>query len=318
MISTSWRPRTRRVLIAALILSVLIHFLGGALADYARRIPIVAHFLHQVPKAQKSDEFVATSDVIHLEKRTVPRPTRPNRPQPQPQRPSPRQPLVRPAIPALPQPKIEPDRPVARAETPRPVETARPELSHNVKKPAPAMPIVKSGGVPDASPVPHAEQAQRQAQRQPRNQLSPQQIAMLESQFAKTIQATRQDLPSAVESAKQPVGGPKRYPMNFQGIHDGLRRGQGYMDPVRAPLRLPGGYVSYVVHYIYMYPDGHIEEDVIPWPFIYPINDDPFARHDRFINMQVPPPDFRPDRPLKPQEESAYEYEQTIQQTLNK
>ena len=33
-----------------------------------------------------------------------------------------------------------------------------------------------------------------------------------------------------------------------------------------------------MTHYIYKYPDGHVEEDDIPWPFRYPNAFDPFVR----------------------------------------
>jgi hypothetical protein len=58
----------------------------------------------------------------------------------------------------------------------------------------------------------------------------------------------------------------------------------------------------YYVHYEYMYGDGHVEEGDVPWPFHYPKNDDPFARHDPRVALQGPPPDFpKPDHPLQPQ-----------------
>jgi len=35
-----------------------------------------------------------------------------------------------------------------------------------------------------------------------------------------------------------------------------------------------------------MYSNGRVEEDDIPWQFAYPVNDDPFARHDARIPLQ--------------------------------
>jgi len=324
MISTSWRPRTRRVLIAALILSVLIHLFGGALYDYGRHLLLAAHLLREPIPKQDPNAYVATSDVIHIEKRAVPRRTKPQRPAPQPHPQSLPEPQFDPNVPLLPVPKLDPEKPVAHAETPRPIETLRPELSHETKKPAPRLAEVRTGGLPDVTPEPNPETVERThpetkaakpATRKTNPLLSPRQIATLESQFEKTIQSSREDLPSVVDAVKEPVGAPKRVTMNFEGIHSDLHRGQGYMEPVNGPFRLRGGYVAYVMQYTYMYPDGHIETDVIPWTFVYPITNDPVGRHERYLDMQLPPPTFRPSaaRPLKPKEEEAYEAAQSQQ-----
>jgi len=327
MISTSWQPRTRRVLIAALILSVLIHLFGGALYDYGRHLLLAAHLLREPIPKKDPNEFVATSDVIHIEKRAVPRRTSPQRPAPQRHPQSPPEPQLDPNVPLLPVPKLDPEKPVARAETPRPIETLRPELSHETKKPAPRLVAEKTGGLPDATPPPNPETVERTnpartaakpSTRTSNPVLSPKQIASLESQFEKTIQSSREDLPSVVDAAKEPVGAPKHVTMNFEGIHSDLHRGQGIMEPVNGPFRLRGGYVAYVMRYTYMYPDGRIESDVVPWTFVYPISNDPVGRHDRYLDMQLPPPGFRPSpaRPLKPKEEEAYEAAQSQQSAI--
>jgi len=313
MISTSWRPRTRRVLIAALVLSVLIHLFGGAAYDYGRHLLLAAHLLREpVPKKNPND-FVATSDVIHIEKRAVPRRTNPQRPAPRPAAPSRAEPRIDPQLPALAVPQLDPEKPVARAETPRPLETRPPELAHETHKAAPRLAEEKTGGIPDATPEPKPETVERQAPRAQRKpterktaQFSPQQIATLESQFQKTIQSSREDLSSVVDQTKEPVGGPKHYAMNMSGIQSNLTRGQGTMRPVSA-TRLDRMHTLYVVRYEYMYPDGHIESDVIPWPFIYPVYDDPFARGDKILHFQLPPPTFHPRRPLTPQEQIFYD-----------
>lgn len=53
-------------------------------------------------------------------------------------------------------------------------------------------------------------------------------------------------------------------------------------------------------HYQYMYADGNVESDDIPWPFVYPVKADPFARGVHRIPIEAPPANFKPDRPLKP------------------
>jgi hypothetical protein len=86
--------------------------------------------------------------------------------------------------------------------------------------------------------------------------------------------------------------------MHFNGIHEGMNPGDGIISYIKRE-RI-GNIVYYYTHYEYMYGDGHVEEDDIPWPFHYAINDDPFVRGDRRIPLQPPPPDYKPDRPLKP------------------
>jgi hypothetical protein len=61
-----------------------------------------------------------------------------------------------------------------------------------------------------------------------------------------------------------------------------------------------GDTMWYYTRYTYMHADGTYEADTIPWPFHYPIGDDPFARHDKRIPLQPPPDGYKPDRPLKP------------------
>jgi ABC-type molybdate transport system substrate-binding protein len=85
---------------------------------------------------------------------------------------------------------------------------------------------------------------------------------------------------------------------SFTGLRDALAPGEGaltYNSYVRT-----GALTSYMTHYIYKYPDGHVEEDDIPWPFRYSNAFDPFVRAAPAIPMQPPPPGFVPDRPLKP------------------
>ena len=293
---------------------MLVHLFGGTLYEYGRHLLLAAHFLREpVPKKNPND-FVATSDVIHIEKRAVPRRTNPQRPAPRPAPPSRAEPRIDQQLPALAMPRLDPEKPVARAETPRPLETRPPDLSHETHKAAPRLAEEKTGGVPDATPVPKPETVERQtpqrAAAKPTErktaELSPQQIATLESQFQKTIQSSRENLSSVVDQTKEPLGGPKHYAMNMSGIQSNLTQGQGTMGPISA-TRIDRTHTLYMVRYEYMYPDGHIESDVVPWPFIYPVNDDPFARGDRQLFFQLPPPTFHPRRPLTPQEQIYYD-----------
>ncbi len=86
--------------------------------------------------------------------------------------------------------------------------------------------------------------------------------------------------------------------LGFRGLLDALTPGQGAM--TYNSYEPDGPVTKYWVHYIYRYPDGHVEEDDIPWPFYFPTGNDPFARGDSIIPLQPPPKGFKPNRPLKP------------------
>jgi len=123
----------------------------------------------------------------------------------------------------------------------------------------------------------------------------------MESKFAKTIAESRTDVATITQQVQDAPAQPKHYSMQFNGIHSDLRHGEGYIRPI-APARRVGNFVYYFTHYEYMYADGHVEQDDIPWEFMFPIRDDPFA-HGFFgqkIRLQAPPPGFRPNRQLQP------------------
>jgi hypothetical protein len=84
----------------------------------------------------------------------------------------------------------------------------------------------------------------------------------------------------------------------FTGLRNAMAPGQGAL--TYNSYEREGATVKYWVHYLYRYPDGHVEEDDIPWPFYFPVANDPFARGDPQVPLQPPPKGFKPDRPLKP------------------
>jgi hypothetical protein len=277
MISTRWRPDTRRLLIAGLILSVLLHLFGGWLWELLRRTPILTA-MTGLPPAER-DKKTAATDVITIVK-----------------------------VPPKPQPKVAPPprahfaelKPIAHAVEPRPVVHPPVELVHVVAHAPRAQPAHPSGGRPDAVPQPHAQTAERPSPHHDRSQLSADQIAKLESQFSQTIASTREDVSATVSRVQEPVAGQRHL------IADGLTPGQGYMRSIDYE-RIDRTHIKHYVHYTYMYPDGHIEEDDIPWPFFFAIRDDPFLdRRQPVMHMQLPPPSFHPTRPLTPIEQEAY------------
>jgi hypothetical protein len=281
MISTAWRPRTRRLLIIAVVLSVLVHLAGGWLWSLVRHTPIVMSMMSGDPEAKRKEREAATPELIEIEKAP---------------------PKAQPKVAPPPRSHFAELKPLAHAEIPRPAARPQPELVHLVAHAARTQPTEKGGGRPENVPQPRAAAAERPSPHHDSSHLTSDQIAKLESQFSQTIQSTHQDLASTVAQVKEPVAGQRRL------IADGLEPGQGYMRPIEGP-ELVARYVRrYYVHYTYMYPDGHIEEDDIPWPFFFSAHDDPFTRgRNSVMYMQLPPRGFRPTRQLFPKEEEAYD-----------
>jgi len=284
MITTARAPRTQQLLIAAFVLSILIHLFGGAL--WARANRLVAHIMHRLPEQQQREVEVATADVIHLERRTVPRPAQRNRNRPQPHPVA--RPMARPVPLAavVPQPAI----PHPVQATARPAPSAAPEIATHV---AHGPPLVK-----------HPQIAQRPAAGAPASQarkaqLSAAELEQLNARFAQTIAASHEDLATIQKRTEEQPVATKRYPLQFTGLQVTLQRGEGYIEPTTTGQRI-GRTVWYYTHYTYMWPDGHLEDDDIPWPFRYPVDHDLFAMRIHLIPLQLPPPGFRLTRPLKP------------------
>lgn len=274
MITTRTGPRTRRLLVAAFALSILIHIFGGAL--WAQATHAIANIMRRLPEQHQPEREVATSDAIRLEKRTVPRPTQASR----------ERPLTRP----VPRARPPAEQIAAVRPVPAPAAAAKPEIAHHAPH-APPQP---------AKPEP--AKAPKSATREPaakNSALSPGQLAQLNAQFSKTIAAAHVDLATITKrSLARPVA-VKHYRLQFAGLQANLQRGQGYIEPTTVGRRV-GATVWYFTHYTYMWPDGHIEDDDIPWPFRFPVTHDLFAQHVHLIPLQLPPAGFHLTRPLKP------------------
>lgn len=266
MISVRGRDRTRRLLFLGLVLSLLIHLVGGSLFGLLSRA-----INRTIPQGRLRAPDVTKADIIHLEKAPPP-------------------PVAR---------RRPPPPPPAPILAPRPIPAPRlvlPELFHESRR-APHMPAPSRGT--GALAEPHVVSPAAGPSAAPKRYYSDEQLAQMNATFAQTI-ATHQTL-AQVNAAMQtaPVVTTKHFEMHYNGIHEGLNPGDGIIEPTKVERR--GNTMWYYTHYIYMYGDGHVEEDDIPWPFHYPVNDDPFARGDRRIPLQPPPADYKPDRPLKPQ-----------------
>jgi hypothetical protein len=129
--------------------------------------------------------------------------------------------------------------------------------------------------------------------------LSAARLAQLNAQFSQTIAASHVDLATIQKQSEERPVAVKHYPMQFTGLQASLQRGEGYIEPTTTGQRI-GSTVWYYTHYTYMWPDGHLEDDDIPWPFHYPVQHDLFALRIHLIPLQLPAPGFKLTRPLKP------------------
>jgi hypothetical protein len=273
------RIRTWQLVALTLLLSLIVHFLGGLFAAY-----LAALFAHFVP-APKVAGPIVPPETITLDHRPPP---------PPPRVPAHVQARVKP-LPPPPPPQSTATRVLPK---PRPVE----QIAHG----APQQPRKKNELTHIVKQAPHVVALgkitgyhQETTSGEKSNQLSAAQIAALNDKFSQTISDSHTDVESVAKSVgTTPTYTMKHYTTAFSSGVSGLRAGDGTIEAISRERR--GNTMWYYTHYRYRYADGHIEEDDIPWPFHYPINDDPFARHDLRIPLQAPPDGFVPNRPLKP------------------
>ena len=245
----------------ALVLSLLVHLLGGSFYDE------LAKLFTLLPHPELASRQQSRTDTITLEK-------------PHPQ--------ATPQVVAKPKPVVKPPPP------PPPVPH---EVAHPVHAPI-APPHELEHIVIHA---PHLTRPIPSAKSPPHKYYSDVEVAQMTESWAKTIASAHQDartVTAQVAAQAPPLDPVKHYEMHYEGIHEGMNPGDGIISYIKK--QRIGDTMWYWTHYIYMYGDGHVEEDDIPWPFHYPVNDDPFARGDRRIPLQPPPKDYVPDRPLKP------------------
>lgn len=268
MISTRWRPRTARLLLAALVLSLFIHFFGYVLVRLA---------LRALPKPHAEGGRVAQRAVpepITIE-RIVVRPTPPPPPPTPAQRPS--------ATTIGSGPPHHAAASVHAAEHATPVTVYH---QHAQRSPNRIALGPRSSGAARAVP-PH-----------PSDRLTEDQIAKLETQFSKTIADSRQDVESSVSSIHEAVGGAT---LRYSAENGTMTVGSGNWR-INSSQLLDGGRIAYRLHYTFVTDDGAVEEGDIPWPFIYPRGEDPFARGEKQIAWQCPPPGFVATAQLTPRE----------------
>jgi hypothetical protein len=256
------------------MLSLMVHLAGGSLYGLLARAVIKA-----LPQfASLRAPALPKSDVITLEKAVqTPAPVAASRPHPKP--------------PAPPPPVTH----VAQQPVPTPV-TERHEISHIViHAPRQTAPSRGEG----AAEIPHEVRPAAGPRTPPHQVYSTQQMADMSDAFSKAIADSHQTVAQANAAVQSAPDTMKHVQMAFSGIHEGMNPGDGLINVISESV--DHGVKIYWTHYEYMYGDGHVEEDDIPWPFRFPPGVyDPFAHHDRRVAIQAPPAGYVPNRPLKP------------------
>jgi hypothetical protein len=258
------------------MISLMVHLAGGSLYGLFSRA--VVKVLPQLASLQSPQ--LPKSDIIRLEKA---------QPEDRPA-PAPPKPVHKPPPPPPPAPRVMPVPIVAPVE--RHHEIAHLTV-HAPRQPAPSQGVGYVEQPHVAKPAAAPPEPKRPA-------YSQEQLDSLNGQFSQAIAQSHQSLSQAnAAMASAPTVTTKHFQMSFNGIHEGMNPGDGIISVVGVPKRI-GNIVYYYTHYEYMYGDGHVEEDDIPWVFQYAVRDDPFARGDRRIPIQPPPAGYKPNRPLKP------------------
>jgi hypothetical protein len=264
MITRQEEPRRRNVFEIAIAVSIALHLLFGGVF-----FPL-AHLM-KIPEPRPTEQpLVALSDVVTIEKRTVPRP----HPLAQPRPVTPQKPPViltqkTPEIPKPPTPLEEPKKrdvpPVKRTEH-KELAATRPSHVSVADNGAPREGTTK--GTRGKSMIALAPLQPKTPSTKP-GQLTEEQLAALERQFAQTIaQARAQSNPLDVPT--EPPAGQKRYQLQMKGIYSYLKAGEGEITPTRHWTQ--GDYNYYYMNYEIEYSDGTFEQGSIPWPSRWPTN----------------------------------------------
>jgi hypothetical protein len=274
----------RRVLPAALIVSLLVHlFAGGAWVWYGHKLaPAIAKLF---PRPSPTPELVALSDAITIEKRSVPRPAvaaRAKQPR-RAQRRRPAQPRRQiaqlPALQARPVPTLAP----VPTSAPTTEPTYRPErgtIHHPRAEPTPR-PAPREAPAPEQQPP-------------SKNAFSAQQLAALDAQFSRTIAQAQRSLTDVPPQKRPPARAPdqQRYDAVMAGSPEQFLSAQGECVSIQDARR--GAYVERYLRCVITYSDGYFEQVSFPWVFRFTRRNDPFQYADGYhpFPMQPPPDGF--------------------------
>jgi hypothetical protein len=275
VLSSPERRRRRRDLLGlALLLSVLVHVTaGGIWAGFGHRIATVVAKVLPHPKetptpppldaAPVAEIVIEHNAVAHRPKRTTPKVA--------PHRPAPRTVAQAPAM-----------RP-APAPTQAPVATPAPTL-------LPAPPTVrKPQHVAVRAPRESATATPELHEKPAKNQLSPQQLAALNSQFRQAIaddQKAVTEAPPAAKGDATKTMSSRHFQLVMSGTPSEVS-GQGYCDVDQTWYQ--GNTAWHYLTCATTYSDGFTERVSIPWPVHYPKNNDAPTIPGRRFNLTDPP-----------------------------
>jgi len=254
--------------------------------------------------------LLAGSQLGHLLERVVPSPvpTRPPQdeiitissaariaPKPNPVRPAPPQRVVQ----GHPPPQPAPQRVAVHPETvAQPTYQPPPLLRHELSRPdarAPRQPPVTRTASPQPRQIAYQHAAPNPFPQRKAPQLTREQIAKMDEDFAKAIAQTR-SMVNPLKVNPDPAAAPKRYRMQMAGLFGHLRHGEGIYYPIRGWRS--GGLDYYYVAYEFTYPDGRFESGNVPWPIHFAPSGDPFVSADvgmlQRTPLPPPPPGFVP------------------------
>ena len=283
MITTSAPPRRSRIFEVALVLSLLVHLLVVLVyfGVFARIVPLI-----HVP--EKDEQPAAVSDVVRLERRTVPRPQVQARvPVPQPVRQPPRPQLaVRQAPPVV---------------VKRPVAVPKPHVERELALVAPRAPAQPKPG-PTVPAVQAPKQfSQRAAAPQSGTQSATQDLEAAQQQrYLNAIAQGKSDLEN-IPPTHQVSSAIRRLNANMLGstISD-LQHAQGIVERADPCDRCTPH--CYFVRARIIYQDGFVELVDVPWPFIFSgVRVDPIQMANGRYFVPPPPPDgYRLPHPFAP------------------
>lgn len=262
MITTS-EPRRHRIFEIALVLSFVTHLLG--LLVY---LGFLQPFMVAQRKQQK-EEFVAVSDVVRIEKRTVPREQ------------------VKRATVTPPVPEVVPRHAVVQKAQPRPKPVERREIARIAPQAPPR---------PEAAAKPVIELPSRAQAVEPRivarNQTALVDQDDMDRRARRANAAWKADLANIPPPA-QPPSTIRRRDTDIPTLSfRDLKRSEGVVDYIYKKGRY-GNLNWYIFRARITYPDGKTELVDVPWPFYFPQNNDPIGDgSNRTFEAQAPPPGF--------------------------